>query len=218
MPGIHRSTAMAKELNGFGIKWLLAGLAVCVTTSAIAQFQPSGDAASGRTGRDYFGAPEGGPFATNEEFFVPERSGERSFALKSRPPANPTAGPTTVYVYQNSEGFWKLPPANTLATPFAGSAKYRWPDGTNQEDKLTYIAHGYVTDKGGYLIPPGTRVSVWAVMASDNAGNCMFFYFGTDAIINAPQGRRYPMYWSWESPHSNPVTHRFVSTTGTVRF
>lgn len=190
---------------------------------AIAQFEPSGgggtqpSAGNQAAGGAFYGAPEGGSFAPSEQFFKLNKSGERKYTVgENCAPSNPMSGPTDLFVYKNSRGTWKLPPGNSLTTPFSGTAKYTWFDGSQQSDTLTYIAHGYVTDKGGYIIPKGEKVSVWAVMATDNEGDTIFFYFGTESFT-APQGERFPMYWSWEPPHANPVTRRFVTNTGTER-
>lgn len=138
-------------------------------------------------------------------------------AMNPKPPPNPMNGPTQLYIYKNDRGFWALPPANAINVPFTGKAEYTWFDGTMHKDDLTYMAHGYVTDSGGFQLPAGTKVSTWVVMASDQQGNTIFFYFGDTAVINAPQGPRYPMYYSWEPPTASPTILRFVTDDGTTR-
>lgn len=190
------------------------GVVVATASSASAQFEQSGGGGGFAPSTNEKAA---GFFKSDEEFFKVQSQGQRKYTTQQCAPPNPTQGPKDIYVYQNNRGNWKLPPVAQLTNPMTGSAKYSWFDGSKHEDKLTYIAHGHVTDQGGYLIPQGTKVSVWAFMATDNAGNSMFYYLGTDAVINAPQGRRYPMYYSWSPPGPNTKVIRFVTSNGTKR-
>jgi len=202
-------------------------LAVVTSGVAFAQFQLStgGDSGSSNgpaTGTGGFGANPNeqvaGFFRSDEQVYSVESKGGQKYAPKERVAPNPILGPREMYVYKNTFGHWKLPPVAQLTMPMSGSANYRWFDGSTHQDQLTYIAHGYVTDQGGFLLPRGTQVSVWAFMATDHTGNSIFFYFGTDAIINAPQGPRYPMYYSWRPPGPNTQVMRLPSRSGTTRY
>lgn len=160
-----------------------------------------------------------GTFKATEVVFHVQSVGRNKHVVPkgAKAPPNPTNGPNQLFVYRNDLGFWALPPANSITTPYTGKAEYKWFNGTQHKDDLTYIAHGHVTDSGGFQLPAGTKVSTWAVMASDQQGNTIFFYFADSAVINAPQGRRYPMYYSWDAPTANPVIMRFITDDGTTR-
>lgn len=137
----------------------------------------------------------------------------KHYSVQAAAAPNPVNGPKEPYVYKNDSGVFKIP---DLSSVNGGKAKYRWLDGSTHQDVLTYIAHGYVTEQQGNFIAPGTKVSVWAYRAQDSSGNHFFIYFGTDPVINAPQGKRYPLYYSYGPPGPAP-TFRWLTANGTTR-
>jgi|GEM_PF-2551416 len=152
-------------------------------------------------------------FEASETYRAVEQVGENQYSLRTYAAPNPTNGPQETFVYKNAAGTFKIPDMTSVN---GGRATYRWHDGSSHDDVLTYLAHGYVTEREGHLLAPGTKVSVWAYRAQDSRGNHFFIYFGTDAIINAPQGRRYPLYYSYGAPGPAP-TFRWLTATGTTR-
>ncbi len=171
----------------------------------------SGDVAAGRFTES--GNQTGG-FTPTEEYRDVVKDGEHRYTLQTRAAPNPTKGPQEPFIYSNSAGTFKIPDVTSVN---GGLAKYMW-KGEAEKDRLTYIAHGYVTEtQGAYLIPNGTKVSVWAYRGEDAEGDHWFLYFGTDDIIHAPQGKRYPMYYSYGAPGPNTPTYRFLTQSGTTR-
>lgn len=156
-------------------------------------------------------------FRAKEMFFKATEKGPHKFSLQNCAPANPSDGPTEIFVYENSLGTFKFPAVDSLGVVGAGSAKYTWSDGTKHNDQLTYYGFGSVVDNEGHFVPKGTEVDVWAFMASDEDGNQFFLYFGVDDIVKSPQGPRFPMYYSWTAPGPDSATHRLISKTGTTR-
>lgn len=180
-----------------------------------AQFEPSGGPG---TSPSTVPAPpsDAGPqlhFQATEEYRTVTPSDANHYGVAAAAAPNPTTGPQEPYTYTNSRGYFKIPDYSSVN---GGKAQYTWMDGSQHVDRLTYISHGYVTETQGHYVPPGTKVSVWAFRAEDASGNHFFLYFGTDPIINAPQGARYPMYYSYGPPGPAP-TFRFLSQSGTTR-
>ena len=207
-----------KTTNRFRFTSRSRGIAVLKVTFLIMIIGFTADFASGQFEQSGSGNSQpDGPglhFTPSQEYRKVTKTGERSYELYApKAPSNPAGGPRQPYIYSNSRGTFKIPDFSSVN---GGSAKYRWSDGTSHNDKLTYISHGHVTEKEGHFIAHGTRVSVWAFRAEDSKGNHFFLYFGTEPIINAPQGKRYPMYYSWGAP-GPAQTYRFLSTSGTTR-
>lgn len=178
-------------------------------TVVSAQFTESGTGNSGSSS-----STPTGVFNADETLMRVQPNGHHKYKIAGGcGPQNPKHGPPQFYAYSNNRGTWKLPPVAQLTTPMSGSARYTW-NGVTHSDRLTYIAHGHIADSGGGGIKAGTQVSVWALMASDNQGNTMFFYVGTHPVIF---GSRYPMYYSWDAPGPNAKTIRIKTLTGTKR-
>lgn len=205
------------------MKYFVFALLLAVPAWAVAQdFEPSGDSegfqANPGNQLPTYGSEEGGEFEPGTGRVNLSRGQEptmwRAVPTAPAPGPAPLEGPGEFYLYKNRSGKWKLPPAKA---PEAGTATYKWLDGSQHKDDLVYIMDGRVRDKGGYGIPQGERVPVWVGMASDKQGRAVFFYFGTEDRISTSLGRRYPMYWSWRSPYDNPTTRRFITPGGTSR-
>ncbi|TWU05438.1 hypothetical protein [Allorhodopirellula heiligendammensis] len=189
---------------------ILATVAMLTLSApASAQFTPSGQANQVAPEKD-----RSGPFTPSEKYREVVKVDTKHYDVKPCALPNPTNGPSELYVYENAAGYFKIADMTSINS---GKAKYTWRDGSKHEDELTYIAHGYIEEMEGYLVPVGTKVSVWAYRAQDAKGNHMFFYFGTEDIINAPQGRRYPLYYGFGVPGTADPTYRFVTQTGTKR-
>jgi hypothetical protein len=178
-----------------------------VITSAFGQFTPDAGPAG----------PNDNTFTAEEEFRTVTPQGNQKFMMAPAPtaPANPTSGPDEIYLYKNALGKFKLPAADQLGNINTGTADYVW-QGQPQHDMLSYLAHGYVTDNEGYFVKKGSKVSVWAFLAEDVKGNHWFLYFGTEPF-RAPQGLRYPMYYSWGAPGPTTAVKRIITSTGTSR-